>query len=196
MQSALVRRCRCIATICPMTSSDAGSLCSILFPLPASQGRTHLQKVARADEIVEVDKLSPPPPQLSVGTVRAKWPKCGWMHEASRRARSWWAGPGPEGRRSSSAATLSRTQSDGAAARARNKGPLAGVTDRRRPPTGTQHTRWPGLVAEAQSSGREQCSAPRSSAGEDRQRPPRNPAASSSGITVCTPAAGAGVAGG
>jgi hypothetical protein len=40
--SLLAMRGRCIATICLMTSSDVGSLCSILFPLPASQGRTHL----------------------------------------------------------------------------------------------------------------------------------------------------------
>jgi hypothetical protein len=37
---------RCIATICPITSSDAGNLCSILFPMPASQGRTHLRTSA------------------------------------------------------------------------------------------------------------------------------------------------------
>jgi hypothetical protein len=30
-------RGRCIAMICPMTLSDAGSFCSVLFPLPASQ---------------------------------------------------------------------------------------------------------------------------------------------------------------
>jgi hypothetical protein len=35
-----------VATICPVTSSDAGGLCSILFPLPASQGRTHLRTSA------------------------------------------------------------------------------------------------------------------------------------------------------
>jgi hypothetical protein len=29
-----------------MTSADAGSLCSILFPLPAPKGRTHLRTSA------------------------------------------------------------------------------------------------------------------------------------------------------
>jgi hypothetical protein len=61
--------------------------------------------------------------------VKCKWPNRCWMQDAKRRARSWSAGPWPDRRRSSSAATMLRTQSDGAVS-ARIKGHLAGVTNR------------------------------------------------------------------